>query len=77
MHQENTPSVAADLTMLQIILTSTVIALAFGSIYNVLVRRFVAADEVPKNVGLKSKIQAALGKLRSKIASLSRKTKAE
>ncbi|CAL8578874.1 Subunit of the glycosylphosphatidylinositol transamidase complex-like protein [Xanthoria parietina] len=29
-----------------IILTSTVIALAFGSIYNLLVRRFVGADEV-------------------------------
>ncbi|KAL9576037.1 MAG: hypothetical protein Q9212_007444 [Teloschistes hypoglaucus] len=29
-----------------IILTSTVMALAFGSIYNLLVRRFVAADEV-------------------------------
>ncbi|KKY24382.1 putative gpi transamidase component gpi16 [Phaeomoniella chlamydospora] len=31
-----------------IILTSTVIALAFGSIYNMLIRRFVAADEVPR-----------------------------
>ncbi|KAI9827889.1 MAG: Subunit of the glycosylphosphatidylinositol transamidase complex-like protein [Phylliscum demangeonii] len=30
-----------------IILTSTVMALAFGSIFNLLVRRFVAADEVP------------------------------
>jgi phosphatidylinositol glycan class T len=30
-----------------IILTSTVMALGFGSIYNILVRRFVAADEVP------------------------------
>ncbi|KAL2416753.1 GPI transamidase component GPI16 [Exophiala dermatitidis] len=30
-----------------IILTSTVMALAFGSIYNLLVRRFVGADEVP------------------------------
>lgn len=29
-----------------IILTSTVMALAFGSIFNLLVRRFVAADEV-------------------------------
>jgi len=28
-----------------IILTSTVMALAFGSIFNLLVRRFVAADE--------------------------------
>ncbi len=31
-----------------IILTSTVMALAFGSIYNLLVRRFVAVDEVPE-----------------------------
>lgn len=31
-----------------IILTSTVMALAFGSIFNLLVRRFVAADEVPR-----------------------------
>jgi GPI-anchor transamidase subunit T len=30
-----------------IILTSTVVALAFGSIFNLLVRRFVGADEVP------------------------------
>ena len=30
-----------------IILTSTVIALGFGSIFNLLVRRFVAADEAP------------------------------
>jgi phosphatidylinositol glycan class T len=29
-----------------IILTSTVMALAFGSIFNILVRRFVGADEV-------------------------------
>jgi phosphatidylinositol glycan class T len=54
-----------------------VIALAFGSIYNVLVRRFVAADEVPKNAGLKSKIKAALGKLRSKLAGPSGKRKEE
>ncbi|KAF1349910.1 GPI transamidase-like protein component Gpi16 [Delphinella strobiligena] len=31
-----------------IILTSTVIAMAFGSVFNLLVRRFVASDEVPK-----------------------------
>ncbi|KAL8741769.1 MAG: hypothetical protein Q9190_005659 [Brigantiaea leucoxantha] len=31
-----------------IILTSTVMALAFGMIFNLLVRRFVGADEVPK-----------------------------
>ncbi|KAK5946545.1 Subunit of the glycosylphosphatidylinositol transamidase complex-like protein [Knufia obscura] len=32
-----------------IILTSTVMALAFGSIFNILIRRFVAFDEVPEN----------------------------
>jgi phosphatidylinositol glycan class T len=32
-----------------IILTSTVMALAFGSIYNLLVRRFVGIDEVGDN----------------------------
>ncbi|KAK2873442.1 hypothetical protein FQN49_002365 [Arthroderma sp. PD_2] len=31
-----------------IILTSTVIALAFGNIFNVIIRRFVAAEEVPR-----------------------------
>jgi phosphatidylinositol glycan class T len=40
-----------------IILTSTVMALAFGSIFNLLVRRFVGVDEVPKS---------ALGKLRDR-----------
>lgn len=32
-----------------IILTSTVMALAFGSIFNILIRRFVAFEEVPEN----------------------------
>jgi phosphatidylinositol glycan class T len=58
-----------------IILTSTVIALAFGGIFNLLVRRFVAVDEVESsNVGtyralirdkmasLKLKILGAQGK---------------
>ena len=31
-----------------IILTSTVMALAFGSVFNMVVRRFVGAHEVPK-----------------------------
>ncbi|KAI1817309.1 Gpi16 subunit [Poronia punctata] len=34
-----------------IIFTSTAIALAFGGLYNILVRRFVAADEGPEVVG--------------------------
>lgn len=42
-----------------IILTSTVMALAFGSIYNLLVRRFVGVDEVGEN-----KIRALVNRLR-------------
>ncbi|OAT05711.1 phosphatidylinositol glycan, class T [Blastomyces gilchristii SLH14081] len=38
-----------------IILTSTVIALAFGSIFNILVRRLVAVEEAPES-GIKVKI---------------------
>jgi phosphatidylinositol glycan class T len=34
-----------------IILTSTVMALGFGNIFNLLVRRFVGADEVPASAG--------------------------
>lgn len=41
-----------------IILTSTVMALGFGNIFNLLVRRFVGADEVPKTGGLKSILRA-------------------
>ena len=49
-----------------IILTSTVMALGFGSIFNLLVRRFVAADEVPMldSNGLRNKIQSRLGKVK-------------
>lgn len=62
-----------------IILTSTVIAMAFGSIFNLLVRRFVAADEVPKSnllvvrdrfkgrvAVLKERIVGAIGKASEK-----------
>ena len=45
-----------------IILTSTVIALAFGGIFNLLVRRFVLADEVPNG-----KLTVLRDKLRGKI----------
>jgi phosphatidylinositol glycan class T len=51
-----------------IILTSTVIALGFGSIFNMLVRKFVLLEEVPvsplkaKVVLLKAKIDGLLGK---------------
>lgn len=46
-----------------IILSSTVIALAFGSIFNLLVRRFVAADEVPAGKGLKRILQTVIGRV--------------
>lgn len=46
-----------------IILTSTVIALTFGGLYNILIRRMVATNEVPPNA-LKSKLQALLAKIR-------------
>lgn len=47
-----------------IIFTSTAIALAFGGMFNLLVRRFVAADEGPDPAlaRLKNKIRARLGR---------------
>ena len=51
-----------------IILTSTVMALAFGSIFNILIRRFVGFDEVPK-----SDISTIVGKLKMRINTLKRK----
>ncbi|ETN39253.1 uncharacterized protein HMPREF1541_05476 [Cyphellophora europaea CBS 101466] len=56
-----------------IILTSTVMALAFGSIFNLLVRRFVGADEVEDNKlkvllhTIVGRIQALKGKPAEKI----------
>ena len=47
-----------------IILTSTIMALAFGSIFNLLVRRFVGADEV-EDGKLKVLFQTALSRLRA------------
>ncbi|KAK6534982.1 Subunit of the glycosylphosphatidylinositol transamidase complex-like protein [Arthrobotrys megalospora] len=46
-----------------IIFTSTIMALAFGSIFNLLVRRFVAVDEVQR-MDLKGKIRGLIGKLK-------------
>ncbi|KAF3925780.1 hypothetical protein ABW20_dc0101385 [Dactylellina cionopaga] len=46
-----------------IIFTSTIMALAFGSIFNLLVRRFVAVDEVER-MDLKGKILGLIGKLK-------------
>lgn len=45
-----------------IIFTSTAIALAFGGLYNILVRRFVAADEGPE-AGLQAATMRLLGRL--------------
>ncbi|KAI2609995.1 Gpi16 subunit, GPI transamidase component [Hypoxylon fragiforme] len=51
-----------------IIFTSTAIALAFGGMYNILIRRFVGADEsADASVsGLKGRIMAAVAKLAQK-----------
>ena len=49
-----------------IILTSTVIALAFGTIYNMLIRQFVGADEATSG-GLRGKVVQGLTFIRSKI----------
>jgi phosphatidylinositol glycan class T len=48
-----------------IILTSTVIALGFGSIFNLLVRRFVLVEEVPV-----SPLSVLVGKLKERIVQL-------
>jgi phosphatidylinositol glycan class T len=50
-----------------IILTSTVMALAFGNIFNLIVRRFVGADEVPAMGGLKGMIQGKVQSIRSRL----------
>lgn len=46
-----------------IILTSTAVALSFGGLYNILVRRMVGANEVPPGA-LKAKLQGLLRKLK-------------
>ena len=59
-----------------IILTSTVMALAFGSIFNILVRRFVPADDpILKNYTLKAKLVRRLGAIRDRF--IGKKTKVE
>lgn len=47
-----------------IILTSTVMALGFGNVFNLLVRRFVGVDEVPVGGGLKAILMAKVARLR-------------
>ncbi|XPS73135.1 Subunit of the glycosylphosphatidylinositol transamidase complex-like protein [Ascochyta lentis] len=49
-----------------IILTSTVMALAFGNIFNLLVRRFVGADEVPAAGGLKDRLLGRIAGIKRK-----------
>lgn len=52
-----------------IILTSTVMALAFGSIFTILVRRFVAADEVEGYdwKGIREKVLARVRVVRERV----------
>ncbi len=59
-----------------IILTSTVMALAFGNIFNLLVRRFVAADEVEGYDfrRIKARITGRLMALRDKVLNREKKT---
>jgi len=51
-----------------IIFTSTAIALAFGGVFNILVRRFVAADEGPE-----AGLAVVLGRVKGKLAGLVKK----
>ncbi|KAH7397352.1 GPI transamidase component GPI16 precursor [Pyrenochaeta sp. MPI-SDFR-AT-0127] len=48
-----------------IILTSTVMALGFGNIFNLLVRRFVGVDEVPATGGLKNILLGKVNRLKA------------
>ena len=63
-----------------IILTSTVIALAFGSIYNLLVRRFVGADEVESfslaatKERIKGRVKGRFGVLMDRFSNKEKKT---
>ncbi|KAJ9667327.1 Subunit of the glycosylphosphatidylinositol transamidase complex-like protein [Coniosporium apollinis] len=52
-----------------IILTSTVMALGFGSIFNILVRRFVGADEVERRglAGLKGILRGRIARWRARL----------
>jgi len=59
-----------------IILTSTVIALAFGSIFTILTRRFVAADEVPKSERIE-KIRAAVQRVSTRLSMSQQERKAQ
>ena len=56
-----------------IILTSTVMALAFGNIFNLLVRRFVAAEEAPRR-NLKELVRGKIVLLKDRFRGKSEKT---
>ncbi|KAI1342948.1 Gpi16 subunit [Xylariaceae sp. FL0016] len=61
-----------------IIFTSTAIALAFGGLYNILVRRFVAADEGPEVAsGLKGKVIQGVVALVERLKAVKAKSKRE
>ncbi|KAI5284619.1 Subunit of the glycosylphosphatidylinositol transamidase complex-like protein, partial [Ascosphaera acerosa] len=63
-----------------IILTSTVMALAFGSIFNMLVRRFVTAEEAraaSKLPKLKRRVGVVIGRVREKLTRRTGRTKTE
>lgn len=51
-----------------IILTSTVIAMGFGSVFNLLVRRFVGADEMPASglAVVRERVRAAVVRLKNR-----------
>ncbi len=55
-----------------IIFTSTAIALAFGSLYNILVRRFVAADESPADLGAAAVLKRRILDISRKVAAIAR-----
>ncbi|KAL7276215.1 Subunit of the glycosylphosphatidylinositol transamidase complex-like protein [Rhizina undulata] len=63
-----------------IILTSTVMALAFGSIFNILVRRFVAADEAAE-AGMAAKVRGIvkglLARIKKRLREMKTKPKTE
>jgi phosphatidylinositol glycan class T len=59
-----------------IILTSTVMALGFGSIFNLLVRRFVPADEPALgSLSLKARLASRLVTIRDRFKSKASKLK--
>ncbi|KAK3941385.1 Gpi16 subunit, GPI transamidase component [Diplogelasinospora grovesii] len=62
-----------------IIFTSTAVALAFGGMFNILVRRFVAADEGPEVSisGLKQRLRSRLGKVFERLQQKTKEVKVQ